>query len=395
MFGLSTMNSRLRPTLRPVLILFGLLIAAAPMVRACNVPVFRFALERWVSDNYVMVIAHDTPPTPEQQQAIAGLKALSSDHEGMANLTVQVLDLKATPEDPAVGHLPLGDITLPAAFLFYPAAFGTPTLVWKAPLGGAELRDPTTSPVRDDFAARMTRGSSAVWFLLESDDKEANDRAEQVLRESLTAVEQDLELPAGVILPSGKVTGTDSEAADHGFFDAENRLESGIPLRIGFDVVRLPAFPPGEEVFLSMLLNAAPGLLEKRSQPMVFPLFGRGRILAPLVGGEIRPDAIAAVASYLCGPCSCQVKAQNPGVDLLLAVNWKERLAGLSAIPERELPPLGGTSSMIGETQPPAPTSTGEHPRNDNPLRRNLTRTAGAALALVILATIMMVKRNR
>jgi hypothetical protein len=233
-------------------------------------------------------------------------------------------------------------------------------------------------------------------LLLASGDRAADDRAEQVLRESLTAAEQDLELPAGVILPSGKVTGSDSEAADHGFFDAENRLESGIPLQVAFDVVRLPAVPPGEEVLLSMLLHAAPGLLDKRSQPMAFPLFGRGRILAPLVGEEIRPDAIAAMASYLCGPCSCQVKAQNPGVDLLLAENWEERLAGVSAIPERELPPLEGTAAITGETPAPAPAATDEAPpRNDWPLVRNLTLAAGVALALVTLATIMMVRKNR
>lgn len=359
-------------------------------------PVFRFALERWVSDNYVMVIAHDTPLTPAQQQTIAGVKALSTDQNGKANLTVQVLDLKASPEDPAIEHLPLAGLSLPAVFLFYPASFGTPTLVWKAPLTEERLRDLTSSPVREDFAARMTKGSSAVWLLLESGAREADDRAEQVLRETLTAAEQDIALPSGVILPSGKVTGSDSERPELGFFDAENRLESGIPLRISFDVVRLPAVPPGEEVLLSMLLHAAPGLSENRSQPMAFPLFGRGRILAPLVGEEIRADAITTMARYLCGPCSCQVKAQNPGVDLLLAENWEQRLAGVSAIPERELPPLAGTAAITGETHSPAATAGGDPPpRNDKPLRRNLGWAAGAALAAVILATIIIVKNHR
>ena len=39
-------------------------------------------------------------------------------------------------------------------------------------------------------------------------------------------------------------------------------------------------------------------------------------------------DLIHDLTEFLCGACSCQVKEQNPGFDLLLSTNWAEALFG-------------------------------------------------------------------
>ena len=39
-------------------------------VRACNVPVFRYALERWQSDNYELLVLHQRDLTLEEQQKV-------------------------------------------------------------------------------------------------------------------------------------------------------------------------------------------------------------------------------------------------------------------------------------------------------------------------------------
>lgn len=55
---------------------------------------------------------------------------------------------------------------------------------------------------------------------------------------------------------------------------------------------------------------------------MAFPVFGRGRILEPLIGKGIHEGNVLEHSTYLCGACSCEVKDQNPGIDLLMAANW-------------------------------------------------------------------------
>src|SRR5205807_1381286 len=63
---------------------------------------------------------------------------------------------------------------------------------------------------------------------------------------------------------------------------------------------------------------------------------GRGIALYALVGKGITAENIAKAAGFLVGECSCEVRRQNPGVDLLMAADWETgaelgSLAGLSA----------------------------------------------------------------
>ncbi len=96
-----------------------------------------------------------------------------------------------------------------------------------------------------------------------------------------------------------------------------------------------------------MLLRIEPDLLEEPqvSQPMAFPLFGRGRALYALVGKGIAPDVIEEASVFLTGGCQCTVKAQNPGVDLIMNVDWDKLVVPTETI-DKELPPLAGFSGF-------------------------------------------------
>jgi len=80
-------------------------------------------------------------------------------------------------------------------------------------------------------------------------------------------------------------------------------------------------------------------------------VFGKGRVLLPLVGKGINEENTLGDCSYLCGPCSCQVKNQNPGTDLLVKADWWTSLEGSSVIVEKELPPLSGVDELIAANE--------------------------------------------
>jgi hypothetical protein len=91
---------------------------------------------------------------------------------------------------------------------------------------------------------------------------------------------------------------------------------------------------PGDqrEHFLeSMLRSFAPGVAV--DEPIAVPVYGRGRALAVVPQAEIDVPLIEDLSRFLSGPCSCQVKEQNPGFDLPLAVDWDGRLFTDSARP--------------------------------------------------------------
>jgi hypothetical protein len=105
-----------------------------------------------------------------------------------------------------------------------------------------------------------------------------------------------------------------------------------LPLRVSFSVLRLSRQDQAEQPFVHLLLNAEEGLVAARG-PMVLPVFGRGRVLCALHGKRLVSADIERAARYLCGECSCQSKELNPGVDLLLAVDWDQMLEAAPAPP--------------------------------------------------------------
>jgi len=75
---------------------------------------------------------------------------------------------------------------------------------------------------------------------------------------------------------------------------------------------------------------------------MAFPVFGRGRALYALVGDGINKETIGEACVFLATACTCMVKEQNPGTDLILAADWGE-ISDSTAY--REAATSGGTAN--------------------------------------------------
>ncbi len=95
--------------------------------------------------------------------------------------------------------------------------------------------------------------------------------------------------------------------------DPEDAIKGGPPLRIEFSVLELAKGDTKEWALRSMLLGSEPDLREL-AEPMVFPVFGCGRALWPLVGAGISAENLRESATFVAGACSCQVKEQNPAL---------------------------------------------------------------------------------
>jgi hypothetical protein len=133
-------------------------------------------------------------------------------------------------------------------------------------------------------------------------------------------------------------------------------------LRLDFSLLRISRQDPNERALLSMLMHSEDDLQGFAGKPMVFPVFGRGRALYALVGKGIAAETIEEAATFLIGKCSCQVKEQNPGIDLLFTADWK-KLAKASPLLERDLPDLTALAKATApetlNTKPDAPGTAG------------------------------------
>ncbi len=302
------------------LVLFAL---SAASVWACSVPVFRYALEHWEADPFQAVVFHEGPLSPDQQTYLKAL-APAADEAARANVSVIPVDVTSdlTPDLKALWTSLPKNSPLPRVAVRFPRATGINEPFLTAPLADAASLHLTDSPARQEIVDRLSQGENAVWILLESGDAAQDDATAKLLEERLEYLMGVLTLPE-----------LDAQDIANGLISVKQN-----ELRLDFTLLRISRQDAKEKTFIQMLLATEDGLADL-TEPVVFPVFGRGRALYALVGKGIRAETIDEAATFLIGKCSCQVKDQNPGADLLLTADWKA-MAKASPLLERDLPSL-------------------------------------------------------
>lgn len=316
----------------------AVLVTSAVSAWACSVPVFRYALERWTSDTYHVIVFYRGELTEEQQRAVDALRPEGLAGEKFANVQVHAFDIDAL--DPANDEdaqlLALWEEeqkdTLPLMVAYYPFQSLARGSIWSGPPTMDAVERLLDSPVRRETARRILKGDTAVWVFLEGGDKQRDDEKFRVLEENLRRAEKTLKLP---------------EIDEQDVADGLVTIDPA-KLKVRFSAIRLSRDDPREEMFVNMLLLSEEGLTDAEfdGQPMAFPIFGRGRALYALVGDGIAEGTIFDGCAFLIGPCTCQVKAQNEhGVDMLTAVDWDGLIQPAVQI-DQELPPLSGLGAF-------------------------------------------------
>jgi len=285
---------------------------------ACDIPMFRYALENWAPDTYEAYVFYRGRLSGEERRALEYLRAQSVEGKGRANIVVREVDLSSSPSGEVLKVWREEGASLPRVVVKYPPPSGIPGKAWSGPLSLGAMRRLLTSPARERIADLIIGGSTAVWVLIDGLSREGSEEAARRLKRLLRKAEETLRIQF-----LDPVTGEFSEEPPE------------------FPLVRVSRGDPREEAFLRLVLNTEPGL-EKVSEPVAFPVFGRGRALCLFVGSEIDEENVMDACQFLCSWCSCVVKAQNPGVDLLMSVEWDEGL-------RRE------TKGAYGELEPEAP----------------------------------------
>ena len=321
----------------------------AHQASACQVPVFRYALERWKADKYHAVVVHQAPLTAEQNKAVQRLeKAVSPILGDGANLMLHKLNLASSPRVDPMWKAEVSTFKpddTPRIILYYPTSTKIGEPLWAGNLTVKNVEKIIDSPLRRKIESEILAGTSKVWVLIESGDESLDQSAEARLRKFLEQSSRETKLPEGII-PLEKA-GQIRTGPDGGPIDLDDVLRSGVPLKIQFTTIAVSRKNPEEEIFIAMLLNHSRRMRAKPEHPIAIPVFGRGRVLEGMIGSDITLKHTRGAASYLCSACSCQVKEENPGLDTLMSVKWSEHMLGNLIIENKTLPPLEGIGELI------------------------------------------------
>ncbi|MEO2024209.1 MAG: molybdate ABC transporter substrate-binding protein [Pirellulaceae bacterium] len=282
------------------------------VLQACETPVYRYAMYRWKPAPYEIYYFHSEPLSSATQtlhERIAKLALLKPD-QPMLNATLITVDLSKDPQLQKV----LPDIK--QLWTQHQDQLSPGYLVTN-PQGGAvsigtlaedQLTALTTSAKRQQLLKQLSDGKAAILVLLTSKDTAANQAAEKQVRSLVEAVNQ------------GKVGlyQVPDEPAEQ---DATKEQPTAKPSHtLGW--LTVDRQDPQEKWLVQSLL-AVESDLQDLQEPMVFAVYGRARALPPYVGKGITRENLLQCVEFVTGACSCTVKEQNPGVDLLVQSDWE------------------------------------------------------------------------
>jgi hypothetical protein len=383
---------------RTQLLVLGLLSwGLAQVLLACNVPAFRYALERWPADLYQVVVYCEKAPRGAEFEL---LRKSAAGRGGLANYSLKTVDVtkpegKALAEQRKIAAYPWVEISSPV----HSEVQG---VVWSGPLTSPGVKRILESRTRSSLVQRLLSGEVAVWVLVRSGHEGKDRHALDALRTSLERASATLRIPE---------IGTDLNGDPIAVDDFKT-------YPVHFALMEIARDDSDEELLVSALLKSEPDL-QQYDEPMAFPVFGRGRALYALVGDGIQNKNVLEACQSLINWCSCEIKAQNPGTDLLILADWSRPYGG-EMVEDPELPLVGLSGFVPGQaagTATPAPQADPSKPAaaacqvataavkdgpvaitaaSHTPLWRNLVYLAGGAgLVLVVLSFLVTAIKKR
>ena len=361
----------------------------AAAVSACDTPVYRYAMYRWEPAPYEVYYFFDQ----EEQKAeldpvVRAIEARYADDVEPANVALFPVDLA---EDPELQTLP-PDVrriwqakekaAAPSCLIVNPQGGE----VFHGAFDEASVQPLIESPLRRKIGQALQQGHAGVCLLVPGADQALNKAAAEALEKLVADVNSGkLELytapapfnegPAGPPArenakpalseeeqsrdgqreeetpdedstdeeptdaeaedasaeptDDGQETDGNAAAAEQG--DEPSDAQSDSPPHTIASLTLTPEAAKRDELWLyRSLLAVEDDLHEFVDEPMLFVVYGRGRVLPPYIGKGITYDNLAECTEFITGACSCTVKDQNPGVDLLVQYDWEAASAAVA-----------------------------------------------------------------
>ncbi len=259
------------------------------MVPGCNIPVFRYALERWEPSPYILEVYHKSGFTKQEQLLLDRLKSSSVTGGGLLNIEVTVKETETGGFDPAI--LP----QLPGMVLYFPDDSTRDAPIWAGSLNEEGINKLVDSPARREIREKLQQGKTALFLVLSSSSGESDQEKVDFMQEILKKAEEEIYVTA----PGTDIHGNPIKNPDFSHTD------------LTFSSIFVDRMNPEEEILARILLGTEQDLWNY-DVPIAFPLFGRGRILYALVGDGINKNMLYRACSAVTGWCSASLRMTIP-----------------------------------------------------------------------------------
>lgn len=362
-------------TCRPptLVVLAATLLGIAVSAWACETPVYRYAMYRWTPMPYEAYYFH-RGQVPKADQEVHRLLTEASKEGVAANVLVTPVDLdrkdalETLPEPVKKLWQAQNGKPLPRYVVLTP--WGDE--LFTGQIDQAAAGELMASPTRTEIGKLFDQGHGIVLLILEGDKPEENQRMEAEARKVMAVAAagklfaefgEDMDPPPTQDTPGNAAPKTDSKSvakpeapavAAEIPSDSEPGGARGV-LRVA--LLKLQRSNAAERWLLKSLMAMTPDPQKQKPphEPMLFAIYGRGRVMPPGIGKEVTVETLSGLLRFLGDRCSCTIKDQNPGLDLLMRWDWEGTAEKFAAEEEaNSRPPLYAEMPADGQASPPA-----------------------------------------
>jgi hypothetical protein len=267
-------------------------------VWACDTPVYLYTLQNWQTDPYPVYYFYRETEAPRDAAVNRHLDTLATGLNAHANLTFARIDVSRLESSGTSSDLQRVWARHKADLLpFHVVLTPRGTELFAGRLDLAAVRSLVGSPKRTQLARQLCQKKQGVLLLLQGSKQAENAAAEKVVRQAVADAQR--------------------QGQDVGFLTVSRK-------------------DPQERWFVPQLFQVEDDL-KGLDHAMVFGVFGRGYVMPPCVGKGITERNVAGLVEFINGPCSCEIKAANPGLDLLTDWDWEAHLPDLPEYTEMSL----------------------------------------------------------
>jgi len=285
---------------RAVVLLLGAVLAVATPGIACDIPVYEYTLTMWQRDPYEVLYLYRGTQDPKDKQVNDYLERTEWGRDSNANFVFTPADVATL--DQGQGRALARQVwewhksrDLPFHVVLTPRG----AELFTGRLDVSTVKAMVQSAKRKDLATQLCQGKHGLLLLLLGPDDGENASARKAVRDAVAEAKK--------------------EGVEVGQLEVERDDKS-------------------EKWLVDQLLCVEEDLKEIQ-RPMVFGTFGRGHVLEPFVGKGITHGNMLDLLAFMNGPCSCEIKAASPGMDLLTDWDWEAQVSGWPAEEEAAIQP--------------------------------------------------------
>lgn len=346
---------------RKILLITLALSVFVAIVLACNTPVYKYAILNWADRDFYQVLRiYDA--SKNQPEYDLALNKVLEEKGHLTNIGIVPInisnDVAGLYGDDFAKFIKDSSADLQPPF--YIVINPKKNILYKGDLIPENLESMMMSPKRTELAEKLSKGVINL-ILVQTRDEQKNKEAEELLKKSIAKViDLDLEIRS-------------RENPDQ---IIDKKLLK--PIQVSYTTV---SPEDKQETWFYKQMIGLNSKVVKNEHPKVFGVVGRGFVFdQPLDGEYLNEDELFALIFFLSGPCSCTVKAENSGTDIITTWDWDKKI-NVKLEPGEEDTSAESVAGFGGEElDSPSKTASSQASKATSPQKTNIANETKTAL---------------